>query len=74
MHTSLTTVFEYSVGGLQALGPLLGLPAQTILQEDGTRASLETVFQAIDADDSKSISKVYHSIRKHIDGARLIGL
>merc|ERR1711957_478705 len=41
----------------QALGPLLGLPAQSILQEDGTRTSLERVFQAVDADDSKSISK-----------------
>ena len=42
----------------QSLGLLLGLKAQNIKQEDGSRAKLEVVFQAIDSDGSKGVSKV----------------
>jgi hypothetical protein len=38
----------------EAIRTLLGLP-QEIRQEDGTRDTFEAVFQALDADDSKSI-------------------
>ena len=44
---------------LQTLGPILGLEARNIKQEDGTRANLERVFQAMDSDSSKGITKVH---------------
>ena len=50
---------------LQELGPILGLEARNIKQEDGTRANLERVFQAMDSDNSKAITKV-HSFAQHI--------
>ena len=44
---------------VQELGPILGLEARNIKQEDGTRANLERVFQAMDGDNSKGITKVH---------------
>jgi len=41
----------------EELGPILGLEARNIKQEDGTRANLERVFQAMDGDNSKGITK-----------------
>ena len=65
-----TVCVKYLV--LQTVGPLLGLTAQNVRQEDGSRASLEAVFQAVDSDNSKSISKVHRCIIL-VESERLIG-
>jgi len=41
----------------ETLGPILGLESKNIKQEDGTRASFEEVFQSMDGDNDKGVSK-----------------
>ena len=41
----------------ERVGALLSLPAVNIQQEDGTRAKFEEVFQQMDADGSKGVTK-----------------